>query len=436
MALLKRFDPPASLRDFDDFPSQQTDWHAWMSKKVKFCADTTQAILDYLPPNPNSNSKAVAQFYNPATQNVRGPAFEQAIAWNAFPSELTRRFGRARALVEADRVWPLRSDTGFALDQKLLTERVTRNSLFFRPQSEYCEWRVDREPGTGRMRQVTFTSEAPEYWQFMFGQWCLDPVENLKLQRYVLELYRELVDRAVQPGDLLGNGLSKGAMRRARTMINSYNINNRWNTTHGIAHLTCPSNSLPAEIDIAANSTLLLSNAADKLMTYPDAICCGGGFGNPNRRSDMAIVGSINALARQGMMITLANPAGICMDHIDTSNWQLPGGIAARDCWQIVRGSEGSIVRLVVKMPPRSAYTLSDLVIAGEPLLYGGQLAECVTVRLIVEATAVQSPIANPMQATNQTDLLVNGHPPRIVQSSVVGAPPAGASVAFAGFEY
>lgn len=437
MTFLKRFDLPASLPDLDDWPSRQADWHAWISDELDLRAGPIPNILNHLKKNGGPTPQA--QFYNPATQNVPGRGIEQAITWNAFPLELIRRFGRTRALVEADRLWPIMKDTDVLLNQKHLTEPVTRNTLFFRPQSEYCEWRVDRDPGTGRMLQVTFTSESPEYWHFLYGQGCTDPADILKSRQNVLELYRELVDPTVQAAGLLASGLSSAAQKKAKTLIRNgrYNDFNQWNTTHGIVHLTCQSNTLSAELELVANSTLWYRNASDHLMTYPDAICCAvSGLGCPNRRSDMAIIGAINALARQGMMVTLANPPGICMDHIDTSSWQLPGGVAARDCWNIVRGSEGGIARLVVKMPPKTGYTLSDLVVAGEPLLHGGQLAECVTVRLIVAATAVQPPIANPMQPTNQTDLLVNGHPPRIVQRSTAGAPPAGTTVAFAGYEF
>ena len=34
-------------------------------------------------------------------------------------------------------------------------------------QDEYCEWNVTRDPQTDKITRVSFTSEGPEYWQFL-----------------------------------------------------------------------------------------------------------------------------------------------------------------------------------------------------------------------------------------------------------------------------
>jgi hypothetical protein len=81
-------------------------------------------------------------------------------------------------------------------------------------------------------------------------------------------------------------------------------------------------------------------------------------------------------------MITLSNPVGLYMDHIDTSGWSLPGGIRIGDCIKPVRGTANMIERLEVAMPEGSGFTLSDITIGGEPLRYGGQIAECITIKL------------------------------------------------------
>ncbi|GIM89648.1 hypothetical protein [Paractinoplanes toevensis] len=39
--------------------------------------------------------------------------------------------------------------------------------LRYRPQDEYCEWFVDRDPDTGDMRRIEFTAEGHEYWRFL-----------------------------------------------------------------------------------------------------------------------------------------------------------------------------------------------------------------------------------------------------------------------------
>jgi hypothetical protein len=102
-------------------------------------------------------------------------------------------------------------------------------------QDEYCEWSVTRNPETGKITKVTFTSEGPEYWQFLSER---DP-------DLVLRLYREHIGPEVQRSDLFANG--------------EYIPMNRWNntTTDGAMHLIQQANTLSAEIELAAASTLV-----------------------------------------------------------------------------------------------------------------------------------------------------------------------------------
>ena len=427
MTRLRRFDVPASLPDLKGWSSQQAAWSRELSS----------AFRKLLTHEPFAGIPTL-QFYDPTKHDVPGPVFKQAITWNAFPRELVRRFGRAGAMVQADCLWPYLPESEKSADQGQLTApradpkgRLTR---FFRPQSEYCEWRVESDPGNGRIARVTFTAEAPEYWAFMYGDSADDFEEIPKLQDLILALYHDLVDGRVQIDDLKATGVTPEEAETRNLSNGFYEAMNPWNTINGIAHLSCPSNKLLAELTLAANATRLFCNAAGDPLTYPDALCCAAG-GNPNRNSDSTIIASINALARLGMMVTLANPVGICMDHIDTSGWRLPAGIAPGDCVKIVRGRKGSIARLVVEMPPKTGFTLSDLTIAGEPLKYGGQLAECITVRLDVVATGLHPVTGNPLEEFRQANLLTAAHPTRIRIPGPGVKSAAGAAVAFAAFD-
>jgi hypothetical protein len=284
-----------------------------------------------------------------------------------------------------------------------------------------------------RGTRVTFTAEAPEYWTFMFGDLGDVTNDSPKLQDRLLALYRDLVSGDVRLDDLKLKDMDPGFLFTHKVNNGGYDVMNPWNTVNGIAHLTCPSNNLRAELTLAAGATRLFCNASGDPLTYPDALCRAAG-GNPNRHSDPTIIASVNALARLGMMVTLDNPAGIAIDHIDTSAWRLPGGIAPRDCWRIARGREASIARLVVEVPPQTGFTLSDLTIAGEPLKHGGQLAECVTVKLDVVATGLRPVTGNPMTPFTPTDLIAASNPDRVLFSPPRGTPAPETTVAFAGF--
>lgn len=383
------------------------------------------------------------QFFNPAKFDPGGPLVEQAITWNAFPKELLVQLGRSRALVEADRLWPLSAYGSrlFQYDPDL--PRVTSevpgvpDDVFYRPQVEYCEWHVDREPLTGEILKITFTSEPPEYWTAMFGQSMnaagtfSDDIKFPGSPERVLDLYRRLVSPNVQLDDLLVK-TEFSVPGGGRYKIGDYNPYNPWNTAKGIVHLNAPPNTLPAEIQLGADATVLYGVNDVEPIVQPDALICAAGYGGPNRNSDPTIGATVNALARLGAMVTLVNPVGLYMDHIDTSGWELPKGIAPPHCVNIVRGSPGHIERLVVEPPADSGINLSDLMIGGEPLRSGGQIAECITVKLVGGAAAFNSITNNDLRMPNSRGLLAMPQPTEIYAVPDRRQPiPPGFAVAF-----
>jgi len=371
MSLLERFDPPAHLPDFYQLPGLAEEWHRAMSNWFDFAIGNERGILP---------ADATVQFFNPSKFDPGTPVVEQAITWNAFPKELLRRYGRDRALREADALWPLSryspSFQGPIFDQTL-----------YRPLNEYCEWHVLRNPQDGRINKVTFTSEPPEYWQALYGgTYIFDDGEHTfsGSPERVLELYRELVSVDVAPDDLIAHQdigpTSAGDLLVRKGQYNPYN---KWNTTHGIVHLCAPPNTLVAEIQLGADGTVIRRNDGGRIVVEPDPLICCARYGGPDRNSDPTIGAAINALARLGAYITLRNPVGLYMDHIDLSGWSAPAGVDLDSCVKIARGSPGLIERLVVELPEASGYSVGDLTIGGVPVSYGGQIAECITVKLV-----------------------------------------------------
>jgi hypothetical protein len=196
----------------------------------------------------------------------------------------------------------------------------------------------------------------------------------------VLDLYRRFVSPQVEMEDLQ----LQQPMNTTLGMLRSgdYNPHNKWNTTRGIMHLAAPPNAITAEVILAGDATVLYKDSLGNPVVDPDALISGTGMGGPNRNSDPTIAGTVNALARLGKMITLVNPVGLYMDHIDVSGWEIPGGIKAGDCVRVLRGAPRQIERLVVEVPG-GEFDVSDLRIGGVPVVFGGQLAECITVKLV-----------------------------------------------------
>jgi hypothetical protein len=375
MTQLEAYDPPGHLTDFDGIDGQREQW----SRAVSNWFDSAAARqAEHL-------RGQRCQYFNQLTDPPTGPALEQEIVWNGFPGTLRRRWGRDRALLVADHVLPL----SLRMDS---TETYLRGGvwdrLFYRPQDEYCEWRVTRDE-RGRITRVTFTSEPPEYWQALHGD-ALDtdgdgePDLDFTGDRdRLVELYRTHVDERVRyedlvcPADLYSGG---GLLYRE----GEYNPYNRWNTTDGIMHLTHPSNTLQAEISLGGDATVLRERGGRRAADADTLIACAG-YGGANRCSDPTIGGSVNHLAALGFGVTLANPVGLYMDHLDMTGWTAGEDEEPIDpAWfRLVRGQPGLIERAVFEPPEGETRTVSDVRIGGVPIRHGGQLAECMTVKLI-----------------------------------------------------
>lgn len=386
MALVDRFDPPAFLPDFNQIPGQLDAWHRAVRNWFDLSIKTDLPLVH----------GGQFQFYNPSEIDPGGAAIEQAITWNAFPKELLRQYGRQRALEEADKLWTL--DRYYVDLQAVPVSKARFPALFktpFRPLDEYCEWRVVRDPISNKVRRVTFTSEPPEFWYALFGgKMPGDDNEFPGDQHRLLQLYRELVSPDVQLDDLIAKEdiIGPGGPFALKSHYNPYN---KWNTTHGIAHLNAPPNSLTAEIQLGADATILRADATGGLLVEPDALICCAGYGGPDRNSDPTIGAAVNALARLGALVTLKNPVGLYMDHIDLSGWAAPDGGDVFEYVRVIRGMPQMIERLVVEVPEERGFTLGDVTIGGVPIAYGGQIAECITVKLIGLANPQNPAIVN-----------------------------------------
>ncbi len=382
MDALIKFSPPAFLKDFDGVPGLADDWHCAVDAWFESSVDSVKTTY--------GNTPATPQFYNPARLNP-GPSMEQPIIWNAFPKELLKQYGRARALIEADKLQPLSH-------YSKTYNRDVHTQTLYRPQNEYCEWHVVRDPNTHQIIRITFSSEPPEYWRALFGDEL--PIDNKTKIPFrgnphkVLALYRALVSPEVQMEDLICHTeIPGGRGQPPLAKKGGYNMFNKWNTTHGIMHLCSPPNALQAEIQLGADATVLRADAAGKPVVLAGPLVCCALYGGPDRNSDPTIGGSVNALARTGAMITLADPVGLYMDHIDTAGWVAPDNRGTDDCVSVVRGTaeKGMIARLKIEVPAYRGFTVGDIKIGGVNIEYGGHVAECITVKIVGAATNLGS---------------------------------------------
>lgn len=334
---LASFDPPASLTDFN--PSLRAAWNTYISYTFD------QNIKDLTSGGLNP------QFYNPTKVDTPDNRAADEITWIGFPRLISLKHPN-----DDPGAWK-EADTPLATGE--------------RPQDEYLEWFVERT--NGKVSRLSFTCEGPEYWEALADgyphdyQGPRDPAvkgDRAKL----LALYQQYINPAVQPNDLLSAG--------------KYNRLNKWNTSRGAMHLNQRNNTLGAEINIAAQATILRADQNGHLITDADALIQCAKFGQPGRASDPTIGDHVNSLARDGYSITLQNPVGLYMAGINTAGFVTPNGSDAQQYFKILRGAAGMTVRAVFEVPASEGFSVGDITIDGQPIQFGGQIAEHITMKL------------------------------------------------------
>ncbi|WP_200307074.1 hypothetical protein [Streptomyces adelaidensis] len=328
MTTINAYGPPGRLTDLDDVGTKA--WHVFINDSVdQAIAGPDPAEVLHDSPRP--------QFYNLTRTDTATDAVQSAVTWTAFPNRL-------RSAVSDRQRWQ-RADASRDV------------------QDEYCEWSVTRD-GTGRITRVTFTCEGPEYW---------DVLAQTSPEK-ALDLYRAHIDPAVRKSDLFGpNG--------------RYVRRNQWNdsTTQGAMHLIQQSNTLGAEIELAAAATIRRVIGGRELTGAQELIACGK-YGVPDRNSDPHIGEVVNAVARQKADIALSDPVGIYFDDLATDGWSAPDGSDPKSFWTVERGAADFPVRAVYEVPADRDFAVGDITIGGRPIEFGAQIADFVTVKLMATA--------------------------------------------------
>jgi len=118
-----------------------------------------------------------------------------------------------------------------------------------------------------------------------------------------------------------------------------------------------------------------------------------GKYGTETRNSDPHIGGQVNLLARNNFKVTLKNPVALYMNSFDGTILRRPNGSAltSAELNQLVQFTRGDIainqgLRCTIECPQEWGFVLGDMTISGQPILYGGQLAEHMLIQLTGQA--------------------------------------------------
>ncbi|MDX2937302.1 hypothetical protein [Streptomyces ipomoeae] len=341
MTVINAYGPPGRLTDLDDVGTKA--WHVFIS-------DSVDRAIDGPDPSEMLHNSPRPQFYNLTKTETAPDAVEAAVTWTAFPNRL-------RSAISDRQRWQ-RADASRDV------------------QDEYCEWSVTRDDA-GRITRVTFTCEGPEYWDVLART---NPGK-------VLDLYRAHIGPAVRKTDLFGPD-------------GRYVRRNKWNdsTTQGAMHLIQQSNTLGAEIELAAAATIRRVIGGRELTGAQELIACGK-YGVADRNSDPHIGEVVNSVARQKADIALSDPVGIYFDDLATDGWSTPDDSDPKSFWTFERGAANFPVRAVYEVPPDRDFTVGDITIAGRPIEFGAQIADFVTVKLTATACRIGRSTVQPQTA-------------------------------------
>jgi hypothetical protein len=292
------------------------------------------------------------QFFNPLGVTLSADAATKVVRWGAFPRKLSREVGQRR--------W------------KLAEERNR--------QEEYCEWAAERDR-KGNITRAFFTTEVPTY----FHRLANDNPDKL------LEVYKSISDN-VERSDIL-------------TPSGAYKPDNPFNRL-GAMHLIHPSNTLSAAVVLVAQASVVRTGDQGVITNSAALIRCGINA-DKDRNSDPAIVADVNALARTGAQITLADPLGLYIDRLQTAGWKAPGDVDPAQFWTVTRGAEGTAVRGVYAVTDEFDFTVSDITINGEPIVSPSQIAEHLTIKIsgLAHNIGVSAPVTRPCGAEDDAGL-------------------------------
>ncbi|WP_331131779.1 hypothetical protein [Limnobacter sp.] len=406
MPLLEQFSTPANVQDFPDNPTLQQAMNAAWNGNVNRWVNA--ALLGDVWDLVNYGPRPA--FYNPLTLDTPTSAVSVGIPWSAFP-------GRISALFPNDSgSWFQWADQG--VPKPVTTDLCSGNTIAPIPypptgprgwQDEYCEWSVRRNE-LGKITQVMFTCENPEYW---FTLWQVSPAQ-------VLSLYQQLVSPNVQLQDLCLPGVTDPVTGQP-----AYNPLNKWNagtvstdTAGGAVHLTSSPNTLGAEYDLAAAATMPRSVNGEPVKSAAQLVCCAR-YGKIGRHSDPTIGQSVNQYVNYNPKLTevratLTNPPGLYMQSPDFSAYKTPDGTPASKFWTVVRGRlanptvSGDIDRILhatFSVPSELGYTVSDITINGKPILWASQIANTFDMALMAtvfgNSGVSQTPVSCTVASTN-----------------------------------
>jgi len=361
MTTLKRFSPPGNLKDLNEENLQ-----IWSDKNIGKWTD--DEIAGRVPGPCNTDRTPLSQYFNPTITPFNQGQKPVTVTWNAFPNQVKLRYPN---------------------DQKLAWRMADATRLV---QDEYLEWSSARN-SDGKLTKCTFTCEGPEYWQFI-ADWQNSGQDG----KTVFDLYKEL--NPDYAGQMSEGDLFLVDQKTGNAVYNPWNYWNMSTESGSIAHLIHPANSLSAEIDLAAQATVMRMNAQQQPIVDSKPLIECSKYGQPLRNSDPAIGFAVNSTCREKNALTIADPVALYINKFDLDSFTLKlsdtnfvplSDPSLKGVVTFPRGDLPHGLRMVIQIPPNiksdagKPLTVSDIYDSDEnPIQFASQFALGVTMGVSV----------------------------------------------------
>lgn len=92
----------------------------------------------------------------------------------------------------------------------------------------------------------------------------------------------------------------------------------------------------------------------------------------------------MNALARQGLSVSLADPVGLYIAEANLGAFEGPNGEDVSAAWRVTRGiaDRQLILRATFAVAESLGFTVDEVLASGEPIQFGGQVADAIQMTL------------------------------------------------------
>ncbi len=400
-----RFLTPGGQIDFPEDPTKQgTLNQLWNTNLSGF---TAQGITGN--PWTATYSSDQTSYYDPTTTDTSKAVYAQ-ITWSPLPGRITYYFPQLANTLDLFSL----ADTGHyetnpteSFGQITTTPCQPDGQMeAYGPygprgwQDEYCEWSIEyavQPDGTKKIARIDYTCENPEYFNSV---WMIDPNK-------VLEIYRTTLDKPqIMLEDLVLRDAAGNPVIDPSTGRPAYNPLNKWNngplsteTGGGAMHLTSTPNTIQTEIGLASTATTPRTCGNTSVGTL---ICCAQ-YGQIGRNSDPNIGAQVNRYVNgtanvSPAKLTLANPPGLYIQTPNFGSYTTPDGTDASTFWTMKRGNAtltdaygrplpGTFVlHATFMVPPQLGYTVSEIKIAGIPIMYASQINQTFEMQIVGQA--------------------------------------------------